>query len=65
MARAKVLTQRAAARGLGVSRYEVLNMLRDGRLTRADLNGKEAVKDDAKYRALVADKAPPTLAGAA
>jgi hypothetical protein len=65
MARAKVLTQRAAAKGLGTYRQEILSMLVDGRLTRADLNGNVAVKDDAKYRALVAERNPEAVEGAA
>lgn len=62
MARAKVLTQRAAAKALQVSRSTVLTMLADGRLTKADLNGAMAVRDDAKYRAQVEAVAPAVAA---
>jgi excisionase family DNA binding protein len=57
MARANVLTQRAAAKGLGITRATLYRMIAEGKLNRASLNGVLAVKDDATYRALQTERA--------
>lgn len=65
MARAKVLTQSAAAKALGTNRQAVLTLIVNGELTRAELNGAVAVKDDAKYQALLAERTAEVMEGAA
>jgi hypothetical protein len=52
MARAKVLTQRAAARGLDIQRPALFRLIAEGKLTRAELNGALAVQDDEKYQGM-------------
>lgn len=64
MGRARVLTQSAVAKALRINRQAVLTMLVDGRLNRASLNGAVAVKDDAKYQALLAAKQATATAAA-
>lgn len=53
MARAKVLTQRAAAKRLGITRGTLYRLIAEQKLTRAELNGALAVREDDKYLAML------------